>query len=196
VTSRGPDMKTTERRILQAATKLFSEYGYSNVSTKSIAETAGVNELTIFRHFKTKSNLLQSVIRHFSYEGNIIQKIQSEITGDLYEDIRIFTRVYYKFLENNIKLYKIQVRELGEEGKKFTNTIDYTEFMKSYFMKKQDDGCFKGDPRMVATGIVSMIMGIFTLKVHAPEIYGDTDYNELIDKFINELQTLHCITLS
>ncbi|MCF7932611.1 MAG: TetR/AcrR family transcriptional regulator [Acholeplasmataceae bacterium] len=186
-------MKTTERNILQAATALFSEFGYANVSTRSIAEAAGVNELTIFRHFKTKSNLLQAVIRHFSYEGNIIHKIQSEITGNLYDDIRIFTHVYYKFLENNIKLYKIQVREIGEEGQKFTNTIDYTEFMKTYFAKKAEEGCFKGDSRMVATGIVSMIMGIFTLKVYAPDIYEDTDFRELIDRFIIELQELHCV---
>lgn len=186
-------MKVTEKKILMAATKLFSEYGYSNTSTKSIAETAGVNELTLFRQFKSKSNLLQAVIRHFSYEGNIIQKISHEITGNVREDIAIFTNVYYMFLENNIKLYKIQVREIGEEGQKFTNTIDYTQFMKDYFTKKVEEGCFKGDPLLVATSIVSMIMGIFTLKVYAPDIYHDTDFRQLIQTFIEELTTLYCV---
>ena len=52
-------MRATEKKILLAATKLFSEFGYSGVSTRKIAEVAGVNELTIFRVYKSKSNLLQ-----------------------------------------------------------------------------------------------------------------------------------------
>lgn len=184
-------MKATEKKILLAAQKLFYEYGYSNTSTKKIADTAGVNELTLFRTFKTKSNLLQAVIRHFSHEGNIVDKISHEITGEVKKDIEIFTNVYYMFLQNNIRLYKIQVREIGEEGQKFTNTIDYTEFMKKYFKKKKQEGTFTGDPELVSTSIVSMIMGIFTLKVYAPDIYHDMDYRQLIDEFIHQLQTLY-----
>ncbi|HRX45279.1 MAG TPA: helix-turn-helix domain-containing protein [Acholeplasmataceae bacterium] len=47
-------MRATEKKILLAATKLFSESGYSGVSTRKIAEAAGVNELTLFRIFKSK----------------------------------------------------------------------------------------------------------------------------------------------
>ncbi len=186
-------MKTTEKKILLAATKLFSEYGYSNVSTKKIAEHAGVNELTLFRLFKTKGNLLQAVIRHFAYEGNIVEKISRDVTGDVKADIQIFADVYYMFLENNIKMYKIQIREIDEEGIRFTNSIDYTGFMKDYFTQKVEEGKFKGDPFLVATSIVSMIMGIFTLKVFAPDIYQGTDYRLLINRFVSDLARLYCL---
>jgi len=178
-------MKKTEKKILLAATKLFSEYGYSGVSTKKIAEQAGVNELTLFRTFKSKSNLLQAVIRHFAYEGNIVDKIAHDLTGDIKKDIKIFTDTYYMFLQNNIKMYLIQIREIDEEGLKFTNTIDYTEFMKAV------EGSFKGDPYLVATSIVSMIMGIFTLKVHANSIYDNADYKTLIETFEEDLIRLY-----
>ena len=117
-------MKATEKKILIAATKLFSEFGYASVSTKRISEQAGVSELTLFRTFKSKSNLLQAVIRHFAYEGNIVEKVSQDITGDIKKDIRIFTDTYYLFLEHNIKMYLIQVREIDEEGLRFTNSID------------------------------------------------------------------------
>ena len=186
-------MKTTEKKILLAATKLFSEFGYSGVSTKKIAEQAGVNELTLFRIFKTKGNLLQAVIRYFAYEGNIVEKIAHDITGDIKKDIQIFADVYYMFLENNIKMYKIQIREIVEEGIRFTNSIDYTEFMKDYFTKQVTLGKFKGDPFLVATSIVSMIMGIFTLKVFAPDIYHDTNYRDLINKFVEDIARLYIV---
>jgi AcrR family transcriptional regulator len=190
---RGEDMKETEKKILLAATKLFSESGYSGVSTRKIAEQAGVNEITLFRYFKSKSNLLQSVIKHFAVEGNIIEKISKDITGNIKDDIFIFADVYYMFLENNIKMYKIQIKEIDEKGKKFTNTIDYTEFMKNYFRLKVSEGKFKGDPNLVATSIVSMIMGIFTLKVYAPSIYHDTDFRKLITRFVEDLSKLYCV---
>lgn len=186
-------MKNTEKKILLSATKLFSEYGYSGVSTRKIAEQAGVNELTLFRLFKSKSNLLQAVIRHFAFEGNIIEKISHEIKGDVKEDIQIFADVYYMFLQNNIKMYKIQIREIDEEGMKFTDTIDYTEYMKQYFTKKVEEGVFKGDPFLISTSIVSMIMGIFTLKVHAPAIYHDADHRDLINKFVKDIIRLYCV---
>ena len=186
-------MKETEKKILLAATKLFSESGYSGVSTRKIAEQAGVNEITLFRYFKSKSNLLQSVIKHFAFEGNIIEKISKEVTGNIKEDIFIFADVYYMFLENNIKMYKIQIKEIDEKGKKFTNSIEYTDFMKNYFKHKVEIGEFKGDPNLVATSIVSMIMGIFTLKEYAPSIYADTDFRMLIKRFAEDVIKLYCI---
>ena len=185
-------MKNTETKILLAATKLFSEFGYSGVSTRKIAEEAGVNELTLFRYFRSKSNLLQSVIRHFAFEGNIVEKIASEITGDVKKDIQIFADTYYMFLQNNIKMYKIQIREIDEEGLKFTNTIDYTNFMKSYFKKQVQEGHFKGDPNLISTSIVSMMMGIFTLNVYSATIFDDTRYRDLINTFVEDVIRLYC----
>ncbi|PKK97138.1 MAG: TetR/AcrR family transcriptional regulator [Tenericutes bacterium HGW-Tenericutes-3] len=186
-------MLTTEKKILQAATKLFSEHGYSGVSTKRIAAQAGVNELTIFRHFKSKSNLLQSVIKHFAFEGNIVDKISRDITGCIKDDIVIFAEVYYMFLENNIKMYKIQIKEIDEDGKKFTNSIEYTRFMENYFIKKVEEGKFSGDPYLISTSIVSMIMGIFTLKEYSPDIFEGTDYKLLIRRFVEDISYLYIV---
>lgn len=186
-------MKETEKKILLAATKLFSEQGYNGVSTRKIAEQAGVNEITLFRYFKSKGNLLQAVIRYFAFEGNIIEKISHQITGDIKQDIAIFADTYYMFLQNNIKMYIIQIRETEFETKRFTNTIDYTEFMKRYFTKKKEEGTFRGDPQLVATSITSMIMGIFTLNVYAPDIYHDTDYRLLIKEFVDDVIRLYCL---
>jgi AcrR family transcriptional regulator len=186
-------MLSTEKKILLAATKLFSEKGYKGVSTRSIADLAEVNEVTLFRHFKSKSNLLQSVIKHFAFEGNIIEKIKKEITGCIKKDIVIFADVYYMFLENNIKMYKIQIKEIDEDGKKFTNSIEYTKFMEEYFLKKTEEGKFKGDAYLVSTSIVSMIMGIFTLKVYAQEIFEDTDYKMLIKRFVEDITALYVV---
>jgi AcrR family transcriptional regulator len=45
-------------KILQAALEVFTQKGYSAATTSEIARKAGVAEGTIFRHFKTKKDIL------------------------------------------------------------------------------------------------------------------------------------------
>jgi AcrR family transcriptional regulator len=58
------DGKMTEKqfKIIEAAVEVFSEKGYAGSSTSEIAQRAGVAEGTIFRHYKTKKDLLLSIV--------------------------------------------------------------------------------------------------------------------------------------
>ncbi|CAG0990142.1 HTH-type transcriptional regulator RutR [Methanosarcinales archaeon] len=55
-------MNETEQRILNAAMKVFSEDGFEGARTRKIAELAGVNEVTLFRKFQSKENILRVVM--------------------------------------------------------------------------------------------------------------------------------------
>ena len=52
----------TERKLLDAALKIFSKKGYTDATTIAIADEAGFNEKTLFRKFKTKKNLYDQVL--------------------------------------------------------------------------------------------------------------------------------------
>jgi len=51
-----------EGRILAAAADLFSRGGYRGVSTREIASSAGVNEVTVYRHYPSKRHLYLAVL--------------------------------------------------------------------------------------------------------------------------------------
>ena len=51
----------TTTKILDAAGKLFSQRGYVATTTRAIAQLAGVNEVTIFRHFGNKAGILRAL---------------------------------------------------------------------------------------------------------------------------------------
>jgi len=55
-------MTEKQLRIVNAAIEVFVEKGYSGSSTSEIASKAGVAEGTIFRHYKTKKELLFSIV--------------------------------------------------------------------------------------------------------------------------------------
>jgi TetR/AcrR family transcriptional regulator len=69
-------METTEQRILDAALKVFSSEGYSGATTRKIAIEADVAEVTLFRKFQSKENLLREVLSNnrsmFSEMDNLL----------------------------------------------------------------------------------------------------------------------------
>ncbi|GCE26316.1 hypothetical protein KDA_18000 [Dictyobacter alpinus] len=62
----------TAIRILEAFLKLADERGIKATTTRAIAEEAGVNEVTIFRIFKDKENLMRQAYEHFSPGKRIV----------------------------------------------------------------------------------------------------------------------------
>ncbi|HSK47418.1 MAG TPA: TetR/AcrR family transcriptional regulator [Coriobacteriia bacterium] len=56
----------TAEKIVSAASELFAERGYAATTTRSIAERAGVNEVTIFRHFDNKLGILKALGQRFA----------------------------------------------------------------------------------------------------------------------------------
>jgi AcrR family transcriptional regulator len=49
-------------RILEAASAIYDTAGFRGTTTRRIAEEAGVNEVTVFRHFGSKEQLIREVI--------------------------------------------------------------------------------------------------------------------------------------
>jgi AcrR family transcriptional regulator len=52
--------------ILKAAIETFAAAGARGATTRRIANAAGVNEVTLFRHFRTKDELLQAALARFA----------------------------------------------------------------------------------------------------------------------------------
>jgi AcrR family transcriptional regulator len=50
-------------KLLEAAARVYAEAGYRGATTRRIAQVAGVNEITLFRHFGSKDALLLEALR-------------------------------------------------------------------------------------------------------------------------------------
>ena len=58
-----PGVTDTHRRLLEAAARVFARRGLEGATTREIAREAKVNEVTLFRHFQSKENLLSAVLQ-------------------------------------------------------------------------------------------------------------------------------------
>jgi AcrR family transcriptional regulator len=76
----------TRQRILRAAAQVFAEAGYARATTRVLAASAGVNEVTLFRHFGNKQNLFAAVIEQFGGPA-VTTALEAQLTGDYQQDL-------------------------------------------------------------------------------------------------------------
>ena len=57
-----PGQSDSRDRIIRAAVDVFAEAGYRGATTRRIAQQAGVNEVTLFRHFGSKEELIEEAL--------------------------------------------------------------------------------------------------------------------------------------
>jgi len=50
-------------RILRATLRVYAESGFRGATTRRVAQEAGVNEITLFRHFGTKEALVKAALK-------------------------------------------------------------------------------------------------------------------------------------
>ncbi|MFC5703504.1 TetR/AcrR family transcriptional regulator [Cohnella faecalis] len=121
-----------QSRILRAAVEVFAEKGYSGAATNEIAQRAGVAEGTIFRHYRTKKDLLYSIVAPF-----VAKLIEPFVLKDLYsvidsphETFEGFIRGMLEnriaFAEKNLKIIRILIQEVpfhDELREQFLNRV-------------------------------------------------------------------------
>nr|ABL59933.1 TetR/AcrR family transcription regulator [uncultured bacterium] len=77
----------TAQRIIQAAARVFSQQGFAGATTRAIAAEAGINEVTLFRHFGSKKNLMLAVINQRSVLPEVRTALMGQLTGDYRQDL-------------------------------------------------------------------------------------------------------------
>jgi AcrR family transcriptional regulator len=78
----------TRSRILRAAAQVFAEEGYARATTRTLAAAAGVNEVTLFRHFGSKKGLFAAVIDAYAAPA-LTTALEARLTGDYREDLLV-----------------------------------------------------------------------------------------------------------
>jgi len=87
---------STHDRMLDAALQVFIEHGFKGSTTRVIAQVAGVNEVTLFRHFGSKEVLLQVLLMREFKKAHFIDKMEPTLTGDPIQDLTSIGIEYMK----------------------------------------------------------------------------------------------------
>ena len=98
--------KNTKDKILEEALKLFAQSGYMGTSMNDIASNLGVTKAALYKHYKSKQEILDSIIdkmneldmervkRYEMPEGDL-EKVTAEYKETAYNKIKQFTKVQF-----------------------------------------------------------------------------------------------------
>ncbi len=106
---------STRQHLIDTAKDLFVKQGITQTTTRQIADTAAVNEVTLFRHFGTKQGLLLAVFADlgvFDGVGDLSSQLMAE--SDPYVSLLVYMKRCFRALAHNPELVRSVVGEAGQ----------------------------------------------------------------------------------
>jgi len=115
--SSSPSALDTREKILAAAARIYGRDGLEGATTREIAREAGVNEVTLFRHFKSKARLLAAVVGKTFGPTASAPRLEIPLpTDDLSHDLLALARHYDHLLTANLPLLRTMIGEIHRHG--------------------------------------------------------------------------------
>jgi AcrR family transcriptional regulator len=184
----------TRERILSAAREVIARKGKRGATTREIADVAGVNEATIFRHFGTKEALIVAVAQHFC--GSVaLRDAVSQLRGDVSEDLFEIGRGMLERMESQIDMIRWSLVEQDYEASIFATTawrpqLAILEIVGEFMQRRIASGELQGDPKKLAMTFMGLIFMHVLARKKFPgaELYqggNDAAVRYYVDIFLN-----------
>ena len=155
------------RQLIDAATAVFSQKGFSGSTTKEIAGRAKINEATIFRHFESKDALFDAVVADKFTEFNnadLCQELKAAAARN--DDAGVFYAAGKLVLERfkssrdvlRLLIFGILEQRNNVVDRYKSETQPLRDLLKNYIEKRQRDGAMKEqDAEFAVFGFMGMV---------------------------------------
>jgi len=141
----------TKEKIIDVSIELFSNNGYNGVSIRDITKLVGIRESSLYKHFKSKEEILDNIFEIFikSYNQTNLteEEIQVKVTQtDLLPFLRIAIENFFRDMETPRleKIFRILMNEQFRVEKARNIIINYlmhdpVSFYSAVFQEKLKD---------------------------------------------------------
>ena len=119
----------TRTRLIEAASQVFASLGVQGATTREIARVAGVNEVTLFRHFTSKEQLLGAVIKNALALQTKALAHPQVWTQDLKIDLIQYAHLYNTMLEAQEDLQQFSFNPATRMNPKTKPNLCFSSFM-------------------------------------------------------------------
>ena len=129
---------STEEKILEAASKVFTEKGFAGTRTRDIAEEAGINLALLNYYFRSKEKLFEQVmkVKMVLLFGQIVPILTNEKTN-LEEKIDLVSNKYFEILSKNPNLPLFVLSEMQKKNSEVKSIIPVNKIFKNSVILKQ-----------------------------------------------------------
>lgn len=187
------EFNSTDEKIIRATFGILQREGITKATTKKIAAEAGVNEVTIFRKFQNKNNLIE-VTKEYYLE--IFLKKLEEIF-DFNEDDEIEGYLQSNFIgllnlsEDDFSVIKVAMEEVREtpERKQLISRISATviDKLEEFFKFQIEKGEIRDIDARVLAGMCFSITFQFVILWNVYDMEPNVETNEYAQNFLDIL---------
>lgn len=185
------EKENTEEKIITATFNIVQREGVQKATTKKIAAEAGVNEVTIFRKFENKKNLIEATKDY--YMSKLLSRLEETFDYDEDESIEDYLKHCFHgildFSQEDISIIRVAMQEItGETDKKLlishiTDTI--INKMEEFFKLQLEKSVIKN---VNSKAISVMCFSIIFQSTILWQIYGnnaDIDSDIFADDYLD-----------
>ena len=201
--------RNTKELILQEALRLFSDNGYDGVSVREISGAVGIRESALYRHFKNKQDIFDTIIKRIEGQYAIVAQEFHIPDGDL-------SQVAGAYIKNGLNPLKEMTKSMflfwlkSEEASKFRRMLTIErfkstkagetfhsfffrlplEFQTQLFGEMVKRKYFKElDPKILALNFYSPIFLLINQYDNHPEL--EAEALQLLEKHIDQFELLY-----
>jgi TetR/AcrR family transcriptional regulator len=95
----------SEKKILDAAKKVFEEYGYNGARMQQIADEADISKASLHYYFRNKENLFDRIFDETMSDFMMIVSTWNNVTEEWDMKLRNFIIEFFTFLRTNSLLF-------------------------------------------------------------------------------------------
>ena len=177
---------STEDKILLAASKVFTEKGFSGTRTRDIAEEAGINLALLNYYFRTKEKLFEQVmkVKILLLFGQIIPIVTNEKTS-LEEKIDLASEKYFEILSKNPNLPLFVLSEIQKKTSDIKSILPFDKVLKNSFLIKQiQEKNSEINPFHFLINFISMTVFPFLGKpiLQTFELMNDSEFQKFVEE--------------
>ncbi len=173
-----------QREIIDVAIEIIATRGIQNLTIKNISMKIGFSEPAVYRHFKSKTEILLSILSMFEDRiQEFIARLNSDKSSSLGKLNLICTNHFNTFSDNPVMASVIFSEEIFQDEKKLAEKI-YSimninfEFMKTIIEKGVESKEIRSDIEveqltMIIMGSLRLIIKRWTLSNYSFDLKSD-----------------------
>jgi AcrR family transcriptional regulator len=178
----------TRARIIAAAKAIYERNGTRGTTTREVAERAGVNEATLFRHFGNKHALLIAM-RQEACPLALFDSILAKLGGDLRDDLRTIAVSLVERMHEQRAMMCISLAEDAthtDPDPEWRGPMEIRQRLEAFFSEQIRLGRIRGEAQRIAVFFMGMCASyVLARKLWDSYVIRVDDLDCMVDIFLN-----------
>lgn len=178
------EYSSTDEKIIMATFDILQEEGFAKATTKKIAAKAGVNEVTIFRNFNNKNNLVEATKEYYLYV--LVKKLEEIFDFNEDDGIEEYLKISFfgilHLSDEDFSILRVAMEEVRQDPEKKILISDITDVildkLEEFFKIKMEKGIIrKVNPKSLAIMCFGMLFqSVILWRIYDHDLDFETNY--------------------